>query len=136
MSVLEAIRSALADLAAHKLRSALTMLGMIFGVGAVIAMLSIGAGAERQAMEMIERMGLRNILVRSKSFKPDELEEVRKKSLGVSPRDARAIMEGVPGAQLVAPRVEVETYKVMAAGTTAEEAKVLGVSHLQQQLNR
>ncbi len=135
MSVLEAIRSALGDLAAHKLRSALTMLGMIFGVGAVIAMLSIGAGAERQAMEMIERMGLRNILVRSKSFKPDELEEVRKKSLGVSPRDARAIMEGVPGVQLVAPRVEVETYKVMAAGTTAEEAKVLGVSHLQQELS-
>ncbi len=135
MSVLEAIRSALGDLATHKLRSVLTMLGMIFGVGAVIAMLSIGAGADRQAMQMIERMGLRNILVRNKDFKPDELEEVRKKSLGVSPRDARAIMEGVPGVQLVAPRVEVETYKVMAAGTTAEETKVLGVSHLQQELS-
>ena len=123
------------DLAAHKLRSALTMLGMIFGVGAVIAMLSIGAGAERQAMEMIERMGLRNILVRSKDMKPDELEEIRKKSLGVSPRDARAIMEGVPGVQLVAPRIEVETYKVMAAGTTAEDTKVFGVSHRQQGLS-
>ena len=77
MNFLEAFRSAMGDLAAHKLRSALTMLGMIFGVGAVIAMLSIGAGAERQAMEMIERMGLRNILVRSKDMKPDELEETR-----------------------------------------------------------
>ena len=62
---IEAFRSALGNLAAHKLRSALTMLGMIFGVGAVIAMLSIGAGAEQQAMEMIERLGLHNILVRA-----------------------------------------------------------------------
>ncbi len=135
MNFVEAIRSAMSDLAAHKLRSVLTMLGMIFGVGAVIAMLSIGAGAERQAMEMIERMGLRNILVRSKDFKPDELEEIRKKSLGVSRRDARAIVEGVPGVLLVAPRVVVETYKVMAAGTTAREARVLGVSYRQQELS-
>ncbi len=48
MSFVEALRSALGNLAAHKLRSALTMLGMIFGVGAVIAMMSIGAGAEKQ----------------------------------------------------------------------------------------
>ena len=55
MSLLEALRSALDNLASHKLRSALTMLGMIFGVGAVIAMLSIGSGAESQAMETIDR---------------------------------------------------------------------------------
>jgi putative ABC transport system permease protein len=133
MNVVEAMRSAASDLASHKLRSALTMLGMIFGVGAVIAMLSIGAGAERQAMEMIERMGLRNILLRDKEV--DEVEEVRKKSLGVSPRDARAILDGVPGVELVAPRLEVEAYKIMAPGTTADEAKVFGVSHLQRELS-
>ena len=42
----------------HKLRSGLTMLGMMFGVGAVISMLSIGAGAEANALELIERMGM------------------------------------------------------------------------------
>ncbi len=62
----EAFRTASDNLTAHKLRSSLTMLGMIFGVGAVIAMLSIGAGAERQALEMIDRLGLRNVLVRAK----------------------------------------------------------------------
>lgn len=134
MRAAEAGRSALANLAAHKLRSALTMLGMIFGVGAVIAMLSIGAGAERQALEMIERMGLHNVLVRAKTMKQDDLEEVRKKSLGVSRRDARAILEGVPGAELVAPRIEIDPYKLMAAGTSAE-AKVFGVSHRQQELS-
>ena len=129
MNAIEAFRGALENLVAHKLRSMLTMLGMIFGVGAVIAMLSIGAGAERQAMGMIDRMGVRNILVRDNSLKRAELEEIRKKSLGVSQRDARAILDAVPGVELVAPRVEVTVYKIMAAGTKTE-AKVLGVSKL------
>jgi len=133
MNPAEAMRSALESLAGHKLRSALTMLGMIFGVGAVIAMLSIGAGAEKQAMQMIERMGLRNVIVRAKTLKREELEEVRKKSLGVSQRDARAILDGVPGAELIVPRVEIEAYKIMAAGTKTE-AKVFGVSHRQAEL--
>ena len=46
----DAFRSAFENLSEHKLRSGLTMLGMMFGVGAVIAMLSIGAGAEKQAL--------------------------------------------------------------------------------------
>ena len=94
MSLRESLLRALASLSAHKLRSVLTMLGMIFGVGAVIAMLSIGAGAERQALDMIRRMGISNVLVRAKEFRPDELQEVRKKSIGVSLRDA-ALLEKI-----------------------------------------
>ena len=45
MNVSESLQSAVANLAKQKLRTFLTMLGIIFGVGAVIAMLSIGAGA-------------------------------------------------------------------------------------------
>jgi len=48
MTFRDAIATALAHLASHKMRSVLAMLGVIFGVGAVIAMLSIGAGAERE----------------------------------------------------------------------------------------
>jgi putative ABC transport system permease protein len=134
VSWIEAFMSALDSLAAHKLRSSLTMLGMIFGVGAVIAMLSIGAGAERQALEMIERLGLHNVLVRDLDLKRDELDEIRKKSLGVSMRDAQAILDGVPGVKLAAPRIEVETYKIMAPGAKSE-AKVYGVSHRQPELS-
>jgi putative ABC transport system permease protein len=123
----EALLSAIDNLAAHKLRSALTMLGMIFGVGAVIAMLSIGEGAERQALGMIERLGLRNVLVRARELPEQEAREIRQKSLGVSARDAAAIAEAVPGVELVAPRIEIEPYKVIsAAGKTA--AVVYGVS--------
>ena len=127
MTGAEAARSAWENLTAHKLRSILSMLGMIFGVGAVIAMLSIGAGAERQALEAIESMGLRNVLVRDQDLKDEELQEIRKKSLGVSQRDAQAILEGVPGVVGVAPRVEIEPYKILAAGTDTE-AEVYGVS--------
>jgi hypothetical protein len=84
---------------------------MIFGVGAVIAMLSIGSGAERQALEMIDRLGVRNLLVRNPKLEHEELQEIRKKSVGVSLRDARAIVDAVPGVAVVAPRVEIRTYK-------------------------
>ena len=57
-------------LLAHKLRSFLTMLGVIFGVGAVIAMLSIGEGAKQEVLEQISILGINNIIVKAKV--PDE----------------------------------------------------------------
>ncbi len=129
----EALSSALENLRAHKLRSALTMLGMIFGVGAVIAMLSIGAGAERQALAMIERLGLRNVLVRSVEPEPTDRDEVRAKSLGVSFRDLDAITEAVPGVVAAAPVVEVQAWAILSAGGTAE-GSVQGVSHRHAEL--
>jgi len=123
----ETFRDALANLARHKLRTGLTMLGMIFGVGAVIAMLSIGAGGEKQALEAIGRLGLHNVLVKAKSVKPEDRAELRKKSLGVSLRDGEAIREAVPGVDLVIPKVEVKPYKILAAGAKTE-AVVLGLS--------
>src|SRR3954452_3146703 len=128
MTPQEAFRSALDNLAAHKLRSALTMLGMIFGVGAVIAMMSIGAGAERQAMATIERLGLHNVLIRAKTFKEDELREIRQKSLGVSQRDAAAIAEAVPGVGRVAARIRIDPFKVISPSGKSEGDAVFGVT--------
>src|SRR5688500_1956700 len=104
----ESLSGALRNLGKHKMRTALTMLGMIFGVGAVIAMLSIGAGGEKKALEAIGKLGLRNVIVRAKQIKPEERAELRKKSLGVSLRDAEAIMEAVPNVERVLPKVEVK----------------------------
>src|SRR5262249_43514145 len=100
-----------------------------------IAMLSIGAGAERQALQLIDKLGVRNLVVRAKELKPDELAEVRKKSLGLSPRDLEAIREAVPGAELVIGRVRIDPYKILSA-TGKTEAKVYGVSYLSAQLVR
>ncbi len=101
---------------------------MIFGVGAVIAMLSIGEGAERQALAMIERLGLHNVVIEAKELAREDLMEIREKSPGLTHRDIEAVVETVPGVEWVAPRVKVEPYKVMAAGTKSE-AMAYGVSY-------
>ena len=126
---------ALASLGEHKLRTALTMLGMMFGVGAVIAMMAIGAGAEGRALALIERLGTRNIVIHGKTYKPAELQEIRKKSLGLSPRDVDAIAEAVPGVAFVAPRIEIEPYKVLAGGRAAADAKVYGIGARQPEVS-
>ncbi len=59
------------SLLAHKLRTFLTMLGVIFGVGAVIAMLSIGEGAKLEALEQISILGINNIIVNAKTPNED-----------------------------------------------------------------
>ncbi len=56
----------LQNLLLHRLRSLLTMLGMIFGVAAVVSMLSIGAGARQRVMAFIEQMGVHNLIVEAK----------------------------------------------------------------------
>jgi putative ABC transport system permease protein len=127
MNNAETFTAALESLARHKLRTALTMLGIVFGVGAVIAMLSIGTGGEQKALEAIGRLGLRNVIVRAKVVKPEERQELRKKSLGVSLRDGEAIAEAVPHVQLVLPRVEVKAYKILAPGAKTK-GRVYGLS--------
>ncbi|SFI05248.1 ABC transporter permease [Planctomicrobium piriforme] len=64
------IRLAMKSLLLHKLRSGLTMLGIVFGVFSVIAMLAIGEGASKQAQEQVLQLGATNIIVRS--VKPPE----------------------------------------------------------------
>ncbi len=73
MPIFESVKMALLNLGRHKLRTSLTMLGMIFGVAAVLSMLSIGAGAEQEALTVIRKMGLRNIIVKAKEFEQEEL---------------------------------------------------------------
>ena len=86
------------NLRAHKLRSLLTMLGMIFGVAAVIAMLSIGAGAQQQVIAFIEQLGVNNVIVESREAADDQaLQKVRKLSAGLSFEDYRSIQANVQG---------------------------------------
>ncbi|HXA84724.1 MAG TPA: ABC transporter permease [Candidatus Dormibacteraeota bacterium] len=93
------------NLMMHKLRSLLTMLGMIFGVAAVIAMLSIGAGARAQVMALIEQMGVRNVIVEAHEVSAwEDMEKIRKISMGLSLRDFRVIQSNVSGIVQATPR--------------------------------
>ena len=69
-ALITTVRLGVKSLALHKLRSVLTMLGIIFGVCSVIAMLAIGEGASYEAQEAIKRLGSRNVIIRS--LKPPE----------------------------------------------------------------
>ena len=88
----------LENLRLHALRSLLTMLGMIFGVAAVVAMLSIGAGAQQEVMAFIEQLGVRNLIVEAREA-PDSqaLQKVRKLSAGLSFKDFRMIQANLEG---------------------------------------
>jgi putative ABC transport system permease protein len=84
------------NLASHKLRSLLTMLGMIFGVAAVVAMLSIGAGAQQKVMAFIEQLGVRNLIVEAKEARNEqEYQKVRKNSPGLTLSDYQIIRQNV-----------------------------------------
>ena len=90
------VSDALHELLAQKLRTFLTLLGMIFGVGAVIAMLNIGKGAEQEALKMIGSMGLQNLIVESKSYTAEELKDIREESLGLNLADVEAAISTLP----------------------------------------
>jgi len=93
------------NLMLHKLRSLLTMLGMIFGVAAVVSMLSIGAGARQQVMAFIEQMGLNNLIVEShEANNYEEFQKARKVSLGLTFQDVRILKANVPNIVDISPR--------------------------------
>src|SRR5438477_13134721 len=93
------------NLLMHKLRSLLTMLGMIFGVAAVVAMLSIGAGAQQQVMAFIEDLGVRNLIVEARETTEFQaFQKVRQQSPGLTFKDMRAMQATVPGLELITPR--------------------------------
>jgi putative ABC transport system permease protein len=127
MISIETIIGALANLGRHKLRSFLTMLGMIFGVGAVIAMLSIGAGAEQESLNIIQNLGIRNIIIKAKEFKEEELQQIRTESLGVSLRDAEALETILKPKPLITASRVVKTYQVISAKARSD-SRVVGVS--------
>jgi putative ABC transport system permease protein len=111
----------------HKFRSFLTMLGIIFGVASVIAMLSIGEGAKREAIAKYKDLGVNNIIIRDKEFTDKELEEVRAKfSSGLSISDANAIRDIVPMIEDVAPQAEKEVTAQYEDRTG--KARIIGIT--------
>jgi putative ABC transport system permease protein len=125
--VLPELMMGLSSLLAHKLRSLLTMLGMIFGVGAVVAMLSITAGAQKEMMSFIDQLGVNNIIVEAReAVDRNELQTVRAISPGLTFRDYRAISENVGGVVAITPRKRFKPQKVLPK-TNQELPQLIGV---------
>jgi putative ABC transport system permease protein len=99
------LRMGLENLLAHRLRSLLTMLGMIFGVAAVVSMLSIGAGARQKVMALIEQMGVHNLIVEAKETTEWQAHmKMRKISPGLTLQDYRIIQDEVSDITASTPR--------------------------------
>ncbi len=121
------ISMGLSSLLVHKLRSLLTMLGMIFGVGAVVAMLSITAGAQKEMISFIDLLGVNNIIIEAKeAVDRNELQTRRAISQGLSFRDFRAISENVTGIEAMSPRKRFKPTR-MVPRTTQELPQLIGV---------
>jgi len=104
------------------------MLGMIFGVGAVVAMLSITAGAQKEMMSYIDLLGVNNIIIEAKeAVDRNELQSRRAISPGLTFRDYRAISENVSGIEALTPRKRFKPLKVLPK-TAQEQPLLIGVT--------
>jgi putative ABC transport system permease protein len=105
MMPLQAVRIALRSLRVNKLRSALTMLGIIIGVGAVITMVAVGAGAQARVAEQIRSLGSNLIIVLSGSVTSGGLRLGTGSQQTITEDDALAIGREVASVQVAAPSV-------------------------------
>ena len=105
MSLWQSVRIAGRALRVNKLRSALTMLGIIIGVAAVIAMVGVGAGAQARVAEQIQSLGSNLIIVLSGSVTASGIRLGTGSQLTISEDDSAAIAREVPLVQASAPSV-------------------------------
>lgn len=121
----------LKNLMLHKLRSLLTMLGLVFGVGSVIAMLAIGEGASAEAMDQIRKLGSRNIIITAQKATEESAstqDNVRMSIYGLLYEDADRISSTIPTVKAVVPvksmqqpaRYGKQELDLRVVGTTEE----------------
>src|SRR6267154_2675555 len=109
------IRLGIRSLWLHRLRSLLTVLGIVFGVCSVIAMLAIGEGASFEAQEQIKNLGSQNIILRS--VKPPDEQKVSEKAnqsfvlqYGITYSDIQRIRSTIPGVTVIVPSRIMRDY--------------------------
>jgi putative ABC transport system permease protein len=130
MDILESVKMASTTLVANKLRSSLTMLGIIIGNASVIAMVGIGQGAQKLAAEQFQSLGPNTLFVVPGSQESRSTSFDQPKTLVLE--DAKAIASRVPTVAEVAPQIsatQVITYqgqnsKDSVIGTTPEYLQV------------
>jgi putative ABC transport system permease protein len=128
MSVIESIRVALQGLAANKLRSSLTMLGIVIGVGAVIALLALGEGTQAAVTEEIQGIGSNLIFIMPGSEEGHGPGSTRSVVDTLTLADAEAIAApgNVPGVVAVAP--EFNNNADVVYGSESVNATITGTT--------
>ena len=111
----DAVMSALDALRLHKLRSALTMLGIIIGVAAVIAMVAVGGGAREQVIAQIRSLGSNLLVITPGNVTAGGVRMGSGAASTLTNEDAVAIATEVPGVQVTAPNLR-GTAQLVAGG--------------------
>ena len=97
LGVKDLLRDGLQGILLHRMRSLLSATGILFGVGAVIGILSIGEGARREQEHLISQLGILNFQIQESYPEEEELkEEIWRVSQGLSSRDVSALREALP----------------------------------------
>jgi putative ABC transport system permease protein len=105
---------AFSNLRAQKTRTLLTALGIVFGVGSVIGMLAIGAGAREESLRFIEQLGVRNVLVDSRPAASDEeMQQRRRSSQGLNDRDVRILQANIEALETLSARRSLHPARVL-----------------------
>ena len=112
MSLLMIFRVALKALGRNKMRTALTMLGMIIGVAAVITMVALGSGAQQQIEEQIQSAGTNLIMVRAGNWRRGGISQGMGSSPRLKAKDVEALRAQVPGAQYLSASVSTRDQVV------------------------
>ena len=120
-------REAFEELSRRKLRTGLTLLGLVFGVGSIVAMQAVGEGSRHEALRLVEGLGLTNLVVEAKSFDETTLREQRARSLGLTRADAQAALDVVPGAIAMATEKRLRTDSV-ASDHASSDAQASAIS--------
>ncbi|MCG3111279.1 MAG: ABC transporter permease [Candidatus Manganitrophus sp. SB1] len=110
MNFFEIFTDAFKNLSTNKLRSGLTMLGVIIGVAAVIAMSSIVEGGQKMTVEMIEKMGTNLLSIRPKKLNEEELRQFPGRSKGLRYGDIEQVKAMVPYAEQVTPVINFQSH--------------------------
>jgi putative ABC transport system permease protein len=124
MNALAALRSALRALAANKLRSILTMLGIIIGVGAVITMIAVGRGATERVQEQMKGLGSNIMLVLPGGMTAGGVRLGAQTGQALTEEDALAIAREVPQVQVAAPGLRTGAQVVV--GNTNWSTSIFG----------
>jgi putative ABC transport system permease protein len=127
MNALAALRSALRALAANKLRSVLTMLGIIIGVGAVITMIAVGAGATQRVQEQMKGLGSNIMLVLPGGITQGGVRLGAQTGQALTEEDAIAIAREIPEVQVAAP--SLRTGAQVVAGNTNWSTSIQGTTN-------
>ncbi|HPW58301.1 MAG TPA: ABC transporter permease, partial [Candidatus Rifleibacterium sp.] len=126
MRLVEQVQTGLTGLLDHPFRTFLTMLGIIFGVGAVIAMVSIGAGAEREALEELKKFGDSSIRISSIEIQGERLAEaLKKQARGLRMTDVAFLASACQFIELAVPE-KIDEYGFYVANTKPL-VKIVGV---------